>query len=241
MIVEKDNLQYYGDKNGNPDVLLYAPNNYLNILKYIKINKIKKIALCGGGLPSQEYLYTIKEFEWIEYINGYSKGLDYSFLNTLPNLKKYIGCVDFELSNNSIEELYIGISAKTRINNECKNLKILEVEGCNSILKLFSNGCFPEKLNKLVFSKGKFESCKEFQKNSSIEEISFLHCPKLKSLENISNLKNLKILKIENCKVLSDISELEKNSNLKQLFVINCPNLDMGNLIVHDKIEVIKI
>lgn len=42
MIVEKDNLQYYGDKNGNPDVLLYAPNNYLNILKYIKINKIKK-------------------------------------------------------------------------------------------------------------------------------------------------------------------------------------------------------
>lgn len=230
MIVEKDNLCFFTDKNGKPDVLLYAPQSYLEISKYIISNKIKKIALCGGGVPSQEYLNTIVDFNWIEYINGYMKGLDFSFLNRLSKLKKYIGTIDFEISNNSIEELYIGITPKTKISNECINLHTIELEGCNSVQKLFCENEYPKKLKKISFNKGKFITCENFVQNETIEELSFINCTKLKDLNNISSLKNLKSLRIENCKNLMDISDLRNNLELEQLLIINSPNIDITQI-----------
>jgi len=228
MIIEKDNLSFYTDKKGNPDVLLYAPQNYLVIRNYIIENQIKKLALCGGGLPTQEYLNTIIDFKWVEHINGYIKGLDFSFLNRMQKLKTYIGIIDFEIYNNSVEELYIGTTTKTKISKYCANLKILDIEGCKSIKKIFENG-YPPLLRQMTFLKGKFESCTEFMINDSIEELSFINCSKLKSLEQLRNFKGLKKLRLENCRSLFDISEISQISSLKELLIIKCPNVDIHN------------
>lgn len=226
MIVKKDDLSFYADIKGNPDVLLYAPQNYIMIRDYIISNKIKKIALCGGGFPTQDYVDTISDFEWIEYINGYTKGLDFSFFNQMTELKTYIGTINFELTNKSVEELYIGTTAKTKISKLCSSLKILDVEGCKSVEKLFGDN-FPPILNQLTFHKGMFENCVDFMPNISITDLSFVNCSKLKNLENLKVLEGLKKLKLDNCKNLSDISEIFLIPSLKELVIINCPNVDI--------------
>lgn len=229
MIIEKDRFQFYADNNGSPDVLLYAPTMQGQLFDYIVQNKIKKIALCGGGTPTQDYLDTIRKFTWIEYINGYCKGLDFSFLNNLENLKVYIGTLDFTLENKAIKELYVTWSSKAKISNRCSNLEIINIEKGKSFSSLFSEG-IPNKLKSVTLVRNSLTDFLTTTDNFSIEHLELSYCSKLKSLKGIENFNSLKQIRLINCKNLEDISSLVSLKNLQELTIYKCPSIAQDSI-----------
>lgn len=225
-MLQKDGLDWFADKEGRPEVLLYAPDKHREIYDYITENKIKKIALCGGGTPTQPYLDTIKSFAWVEWIYGYTKGLDFSFMNSMGNLKRYIGTLDFRLESESLEELYAKLPPKAKISGGCKSLKTLSAEKCKSVAALFPDGTFPENLRSLCLIQGGLQNLGGFFENDTIENLELVLQPKLQSLQGIGRLRALKKIRLEKCKSLADLSSLQNMPKLQELLVVGCPAVD---------------